>query len=90
MLFTSVVQKSLEILATMGKFSFLFGVSVSEKVFNITDTLSRAMQKKSLCASEAKRYAAITLSSLKDLRLDANFDVFWHQLQEKATQLEHQ
>ena len=38
------------ILATMGKFSFLFGVSVSEKVFSITDTLSRAVQKKvSMC-----------------------------------------
>ena len=25
---------------------------------------------------------------MKDLRSDANFDVFWHQLQEKATQLD--
>ena len=31
---------------------FRFGVSVSEKFFTITDTLSKAVQRKSLCAVE--------------------------------------
>ena len=39
------------IATVMMKFSFLFGVVVAEKFFSVTDTLSNAVQKKSLCAS---------------------------------------
>ena len=45
----------------MMKFSFLFGVVVAEKIFSVTDTLSKAVQKKSLCASEARKMAAVTV-----------------------------
>ena len=64
----------------MEKFYFLFGVSISEKVFGITYILSRAVQQKPLCANDAKKYAAANISSLKDFRSDATFDEFWHAL----------
>ena len=53
------------IMVTMENFSFLFGVVIGEKLFSITDTLSKALQKKTMCAMEAKRLAAVTLASLK-------------------------
>ena len=40
--------------AIMEKFSFLFGVMLAEKVFSLTDTLSRALQVKHMFAIEAK------------------------------------
>ena len=55
------------IMAIMEKFSFLFGIIVGEKLFTITDTLSKALQKKTMCAIEAKRLAAVTLSTLNRL-----------------------
>lgn len=74
------------ILATMERFSFLFGVSVSEKVFTITDTLSKAVQKKTLCAVEAQTYATVTLARLKEERNDENFISLWDDLLVKCSQ----
>ena len=48
------------IMVTMEKFSFLFGVVIGEKLFSITDMLSKAVQKKTICAMEAKMLAAVT------------------------------
>ena len=66
------------------KFSFLFGIVIGEKLFSITDTLNKALQEKTMCATEAKRLAAVTLSSLKEQRSDDNFDKIWEELLAKA------
>ena len=71
----------------MMKFSFLFGVVVAEIFFSVTDTLSKAIQKKSLCASEARKMAAVTVSSLRDLGSDACFERFWDEIKVKAVDL---
>ena len=63
-----------------GKFSFLFGVVIGEKLFSITDTLSKALQKTMCSAMEAKRLAAVTLTSLKEQRSDSHFDKIWEEL----------
>ncbi len=71
-------------MVTREKFSFLFGIVIGEKLFSITDTLSKALQKKTMCAMEAKRLAAITLSSLKEQRSDDHFDKVWEELLAKG------
>ena len=76
------------IMVTMEKFSFLFGVVIGEQLFSITDTLSKALQKKTMCALEAKRLAAVTVSSLKEMRRDDSFDAIWDDLLKKADELE--
>ena len=58
------------ILTIMEKFSFLFGLVVGEMFFSITDTLSKALQKKTMSATEVKMLAAAILSSLKEQRSD--------------------
>lgn len=75
------------VLTTMETFQFLFGVTISEKVFSITDKLSKALQKKDLSAIAAKKYASITMHGLKELRDDTKFGEFWLQTTAKATEL---
>ena len=55
------------IMTIMEKFSFLFGLVVGEQFFSITYKLSKALQKKTMCATEAKMLAAVILSSLNRL-----------------------
>ena len=43
----------------MEKFSFLFGVTLGEKLFSLTDRLSRALQAKRVFAVEAKKFVAV-------------------------------
>ena len=76
------------IMITMERFSFIFGVVVEEKLFSITDMLSKAVQKKTICTMEAKRLAAVTLSSLKELRNNEQFDMIWEELLAKAVEFD--
>ena len=76
------------ILATSEHFSFLFGLVVSEKLFTITDTLSKAVQQKTICAVDAKRYASLTISRLKEEREDEKFESLWKNLLLKRIELE--
>ena len=74
--------------AVMEKFSFLFGVTLAEKVFSLTDRLSRALQAKRVFAVEGKKYVALTVGSLKDLRSDTKFDDFWAGVKRNAEELD--
>ena len=71
----------------MEKISFLFGVILAEKVFSLTDTLSRALQGKHMFAIEAKKYISITVGSLKNLRCESKFVEFWSETKAKAEEL---
>ena len=61
---TEATSSARGILSTMEKFSFLFGLVVSEHFFRITDKLSKAVQSKSICAFEATQYGTVTLRHL--------------------------
>ena len=65
------------ILASMESFTFLFGIMLGEDFFTIIDHLSRALQKESLSAVEARAYAAVTVSNLMEKRSDDYFERFW-------------
>ena len=73
---TEATSTARGILVTSQRFSFFFAVA-AEKFLSVTDTLSKAIQKKSLCASEARSMSIITTSCLKDHRTDASFKKFW-------------
>ena len=73
--------------AVMEIFSFLFGVMLTEKVFSLTDTLSRALQGKHKFAIEAKKYITITVGSLKNLRCESTFVELWSETKAKAEEL---
>ena len=74
------------VLAVMERFSFLFGVTLAEKVLSLTDPLSRAIQVKHVYAFEAKKYVAVTEAGIKDFRSDSEFKDFWQQVNRKFKQ----
>ena len=75
------------VLAVMERFSFLFGVTLEEKVLSLTDSLSRAIQAKHVFAFEAKKYVAVTEAAIRDFRSDSEFKDFWQQVNRKAAEL---
>ena len=76
------------IVSIIKKFSFLFGLVTAEKFLSITDTLSRGLQKESLCATEAQNMAIICITTLKDYKSDDCFARFWKDVNNKACELE--
>lgn len=76
------------ILAAMEKFHFLFGITLSEQIFSITDSLSKAFQKKDLSAIVAKKGASLVIATLKELRCDSKFSEFWKEVTDKAIKLD--
>ena len=71
----------------MASFTFLFGIMTGEDFFTIIDHLSRAFQKENLSAVEARAYAAVTVSTLKEKRSEDYFERFWDKVTGRANQL---
>ena len=71
----------------MMKFDFFFGAILGETVLSHSDNLSRTLQKGDISASEGQGVAEMTVTSLKTLRTDDNFALFWSKVTKKATQL---
>ncbi len=63
--------------AVMTKFSFLFGLILSEKILQHTDNLSKTLQTPALTASEGQEIADLTCQTLERMRTDEMFDLFW-------------
>ena len=59
-----------------------------EMLFTVTYTLSKAVQRKGICAVDAKRFASLTLSRLKEEREDEKFESLWENLLLKRVELE--
>ena len=63
--------------AQMMRFDYFFGVSLGLLILRHTDNLSKTMQKADILAAEGQAIAVMTVSTLKSLRNDANFVLFW-------------
>ena len=68
--------------ATMGKFTFLFGLVLAEKLLQHTDILSKTLQAPSLTASEGQKIADLTCKTLGRIRSTEAFDLFWERVQQ--------
>jgi hypothetical protein len=64
----------------MSKFKYYFGARLGIEILSHTDNLSRALQNPSLSAAEAHQNAKRVISVLNDQRSDAQFDLFWNEL----------
>ncbi|XP_063436645.1 zinc finger MYM-type protein 1-like [Mytilus trossulus] len=63
--------------AHMQKFEFFFGSSLAEVLLRNADNLSKTLQYKDLSAAESKSIARKTVQTLKSLRDDKCFNLFW-------------
>ena len=73
--------------AQMMKFDYFFGVSLGLMILRHTDNLSRMMQKADMSAAEGQVITAMTVSTLRSLRNDASFDLFWQNITASAENL---
>ena len=73
--------------AQMIKFDYFFGVSLGLMILRHTDNLSRMMQKADMSAAEGQVCTAMTVSTLRSLRNDASFDLFWQKITSSAENL---
>ena len=76
-----VKGRMLGVRAQMSQYNVLFGLKLCERFLRITDNLSRTLQKQSLSAAEAQHIAALTVKTLKDMRTDEAFRLFFEQVE---------
>ena len=63
--------------AQMQIFDFFFGLSLGEKLFSHSDTLSKALQSTKMSAVSGQRLAQLTKSVLESIRNDDSFSAFY-------------
>ena len=64
----------------MVQFDLLFGLKLCQRILKITDNLSKTLQKSSLSAAEAQHVAALTVTTIRKMRSDEDFDLFFQLL----------
>ena len=77
---SDIMAHTLGVQTQMKKFDFFFVLSLGVLVLSHTDSLSEAIQKKTLTASEAQGTAAMTVKTLSLLRNEEMWTMFWKKL----------
>ena len=73
--------------AQMITFEYFFANRLGYLLFSHTDNLSRALQGTRICATEGHRLAKLTVTVLKKIRNDSNFDDFWQTVLRKKNSI---
>ena len=63
--------------AQMSKFNVLFSLKLCVRILKITDNLSKTLQKNSLSAAEGQNVTKLTVTTLKKMRADEDFYLFF-------------
>jgi len=71
----------------MMKFDFYFGISLGLLILRHSDNLSKTMQKADLSAAEGQGVTSMIVTTLKSLRSDANFHLYWKKTTDAAANL---
>ena len=67
--------------ANMQSNKFLFALHLSELIFRHTDKLSQTLQQPKLSNVEGREIAVLVVATLRNLRSDESFDIFWEKLE---------
>lgn len=81
---TEMRVRILGVASQMTRFNFYFGVSLGNLILRHSDNLSRTLQKTEISAAEGQEVATMTLQTLKTLRSDTNFKLFWEKVTKMA------
>ncbi len=74
--------------AVMNSFDFLFGCLLGETILRHSDNLSSTLQHKTLSAAEGQYIAQMAVATLKSVRNEESFDLFWQKVNSRASQLD--
>ena len=72
----------------MKTFDYLFGNVLGELILKHADNLSSTLQHTSLSAAEGQQVAHMTVETLKSIRNDQSFDLFWEKVNHTASELD--
>ena len=72
----------------MQSFNFFFGIQLGVLVLRHTDNLSSTLQHTHLSCYKAQQIAKVCLSTLKGMREDASFHMFFEKVRASAQKLE--
>ena len=76
------------IAAQLMKFEYFFGISLGLLILRYSDNLSKTMQKADISAAAGQSATAMVVSTLKSLRNDGSFDLFWQRTTATAEQFD--
>ena len=76
--------------AQMKTFDFAFGTHLGEMILRHADNLSRTIQAKSTSAAEGQGVAKVVISTIKSLREEGMYDLFWLKVVKFAESLDIQ
>ena len=71
----------------MEAFKFYFSLLLAEMILRHTDNLSKTLQNPELASMQAYEIAMLTVKTLKSIRTEQNFDLFWEKVELERKQL---
>ena len=74
--------------AVMSTFDYLYGNILGEMLLKHADNLSRTLQSKTISAAEGQETAKMTVDTIKSLRSDRMFDLFWLKVNRLASEFD--
>ena len=74
--------------AAMKTFDYLFGAMLGEIILRHSENLSRTLQQHSISAAEGQQVARMTIGTLKSLRNDQSFELFWTKVNQTTSNLD--
>ena len=69
-------------------FRIYFGIQLGHLILQHSDNLSKTLQSDSLYAAAGQKIAAMTIATLKKVRNDESFDLFWQKIEKARRSLE--
>ena len=72
----------------MKLFTLYFGLNLSESLYLITDNLSKTLQKEKMSAIGGKELAGLTVKTLKNMRNDRDFKLFYEKIETSASKID--
>ena len=69
-------------------FNYLFGIVLGDLILRHSDNLSCTLQKVDISAAQGQEVTSMTVQTLKSLRSDNNYKLFWRKVSHLAEKLE--
>ena len=80
---TDIKARMIGVQNQMTEFQFLYGLHLSQRLFSISDNLSRALQSQAMSALSGLHMAELTIKTFKEMRTDNNAELFFKTVEKK-------
>ena len=85
---TETKARIIGVATQMRSFEFFFGAVLGEKILRHSDNLSQTLQSTTMSAVEGQKITSMVVNTLKAMRSDEAFELFWKYVTDMAMSLE--